>query len=170
MKNKIMFLAGLALLVGAAGCSHEDSKKLSNDLKNTGEAVKQTATDAAEAAKKTANDAVNSPKTKQAEDDLESNTKKAVKTVADKSKELADQAAAGTKKAVQATADFVQDAGSKAADATKKAAEKPRKTQQTRPNRNQESRVAYPCGERGYSRSGMAFKKCCQAQFSAALS
>ena len=127
MKNKIMFLAGLALLVGAAGCSHEDSKKLSNDLKNTGEAVKQTATDAAEAAKKTANDAVNSPKTKQAEDDLENNSKKAVNTIVDKSKELADQAAAGTKKAAQATADFVQDESSKAAEATKKAAEKAKK-------------------------------------------
>jgi hypothetical protein len=127
MKNKIMFFAGLALLVGATGCSHEDSKRLSNDLKKTGEAVKQTATDAAEAAKKTANDAVNSPKTKQAEDDLENNSKKAVNTIVDKSKELADQAAAGTKKAAQATSDFVQDAGSKAADATKKAAEKAKK-------------------------------------------
>jgi hypothetical protein len=124
MKNKLIILAGLALGIGLTGCSHEDSKRLSNDMKATGEAVKQTATDAAEAAKKTANDAVNSPRTKQAGDDLENSSKKAVNTVADKSKELADQAAAETKKAAQATADFVQDASSKAADATKKAAEK----------------------------------------------
>lgn len=124
MRNKLMALTGLALAMGAAGCSREDSKRLSNDMKATGEAVKQTATDAADAAKKTANDAVNSPQAKQASDDLKSNSKKAVNTVADKSKELADEAAAGTKKAVQATSDFVQDAGSKAADAAKKAAEK----------------------------------------------
>jgi hypothetical protein len=107
MKNKIIILVGLALAIGATGCSHEDSKKLSNDLKNTGEAVKQTATDAAEAAKKTADEAANSPK----------------------AKEAAEQ----TKKAVKATADFVEDTGKRAADATKKAAEKAKENTQNSP-------------------------------------
>src|SRR5271165_1224414 len=86
------FFASLALTL--ASCSQSDSQKLAHDAKMTGEAVKQTASDALDATQKASDklsvdtqNAVNSPTAK----DIEAKTKRGAQRVVAKTKELARQ-------------------------------------------------------------------------------
>jgi hypothetical protein len=78
-----------------SGCSHSDTKKLTDDAKATGEAAKQTTLDALGAARRTTDNIVSD--TKQAADsdtakELATKTKNAAKKAVDKTKEVAQDA------------------------------------------------------------------------------
>ena len=94
--NRKVFLACSVLsILALCSCSQSDTKKLTNDAKVTGEAVKQTASDALDASKKAvdnasadAQKAANSDTAK----DIQAKTEHAAQKAVDKTKQAAQDA------------------------------------------------------------------------------
>lgn len=87
-------LAGICSLA-IGGCSSSDTKKLTNDAKTTGEAVKQTASDAADATKRavdTASDEAKKAANSDTAKDIKEKTERGARKVADKTKQGAQDA------------------------------------------------------------------------------
>jgi hypothetical protein len=87
-------LAGICSLA-IGGCSSSDTKKLTNDAKTTGAAVKQTASDAVDATKRavdTAGDDAKKAANSDTAKDIKEKTERGARKVADKTKQAAQDA------------------------------------------------------------------------------
>jgi gas vesicle protein len=83
-----------ALLFSLSACSQSETRKLTNDAKATGEAVKQTASDALDASKKAVDAAGDQAKRAADSDtakDIKEKTKRGVKRVEEKTKEASQE-------------------------------------------------------------------------------
>jgi hypothetical protein len=89
----LTFAGICSLAIG--GCSSSDTKKLTNDAKTTGEAVKQTASDAADATKRavdTASDDAKKAANSDTAKDIKEKTERGARRVVDKTKQAAQDA------------------------------------------------------------------------------
>jgi hypothetical protein len=93
--RKVCLACSIVFALALCSCSHSDTKKLTNDAKLTGDAMKQTATDALDASKKAVDNAAADARKAANSDtakDIQAKTERAAHKAVDKTKQAAQDA------------------------------------------------------------------------------